>query len=90
MDDVAATASEETLRRNGDDGAVVRECGEGAEGGGRCMNVSPGTILVMIAFVDVVRGSRGRGRGFCAGRDAYVRAPLWIKRGERRIVFILG
>ena len=88
-DDDDTDADAERLRRNGDDGAVVRECGEGAEGGGRCMNVNPGSISLMIAFVDVVRGSRGRGRGFCAGRDAYARTPLLTTKGELRIVLML-
>lgn len=62
-------------RRRGEAGAVVNECGEGAEGGGRWMNVRPGASesSLMIAFVDVVSGSRGRGSGFSARRVAYVR-----------------
>jgi len=58
------------LRRSGDAGAVVRECGEGADGGGRWMKVRPGESSCMTALVLVVRGSRGRGSGFCAGRVA--------------------
>lgn len=60
-------------RSNGDAGAVVSECGEGADGGGRSTNVRPGSSSLIIAFVDDNNGSRGLGSALCIGLFAYPR-----------------
>lgn len=52
----------------------MSECGVGAVGGGRWMNVSPGAISLTTAFFEVVSGSRGRG----SGRTAYPRLPAAV------------
>ncbi len=54
-------------RSSGDAGAVVTECGDGADGGDRLTNVRPGSSSLMIAFVDVNNGSRGLGSALCIG-----------------------
>lgn len=54
---------EDGSRKKGEAGAVVKDSASGALGGGRWINVSPGSSSVTTAFLDVLRGSLGRGRG---------------------------
>jgi hypothetical protein len=48
---LVGAAEDDEGRRSGETGLVVNECGDGAVGGGRWMNVSPSSgRLVIVAF----------------------------------------
>ena len=74
-DSVGGEAESEDVegRNRGEAGMIVVEKGDGAEGGGRWMKVTPSGNVCTVAFGLEVSGSMTFGGGFTGRRVAYVR-----------------